>query len=441
MHEDVSSAISLLRAADWNVESALNAYFGESLASSPNSQDARSPFPIIDNLDQDLATNIAPQTRPDPSLQTINEYSTLAWALKPFRFGFKMISGLLRLTTWVFPFFPKLIGYPLATHSAFSTEPKDRARKHLAWFNALFDSSLRFFEGSYLDALSQSKAELRYFLVIITSPDHAEMAAFGSVVAHPKLSDYVNQNDILVWAGSIRESESYQLANALDVDSFPFLGLIAPCPKSPQSNTVVMTCLYKSSGSENLTTDNIVRTFDELLDEHGPKLLALKLERRQQDLSREIRSEQDAAYERSVQYDNARQAQNDQIRRDAEAAVADEILYSDKLGRWKSRKALEFLNEPTGDTTRVSLRLASGERVIRKFSSTDTIKTIYEYVLSFGATPEDTEMEAFTPKFDFELVCPMPRKTIPLSDDPVETEPAIWPTGSLLIEKLENLSD
>ncbi|PRT54681.1 Plant UBX domain-containing protein 10 [Wickerhamiella sorbophila] len=441
MHEDVSSAISLLQSANWDVESALNAYFGETLGSSANAHNARAHVTLVEDLNQDLTTNQAPQNVAGPSVQSVGEGSTLLLLLRPFRFGFKMIGGLLRLATWIFPFFPKFFGYSLATSTEISIGPKERAREHLAWFNHLFDSALQFFEGSYLDALSQCKAELRYLLVIITSPDHEDMASFGSAVADPKLSDYVVQNDIVVWAGSVRESEGYQLANALDATSFPFITLIAPCPKTPQSNTVVMTSLYKKAGFDNFTPENIARKLDEVTDEHGPKLLALRLERRQQELSREIRSEQDAAYERSLEQDSAREAENAQRRRDIEAAAVEKQLYSTKLVRWKSKKASEFLKEPTGETTRVSLRLASGERVVRKFSSTDTIRTIYEFVLSFGATPEDTDADAFIPRFEFELVCPMPRKLIPLSDNLVSEEPSIWPTGSLIVEEMDDMSE
>lgn len=454
LQNDIALAESLLVSVEWKLEDALSLHFDGNQAppesAYPGSASRIHGAPsmsLMDELNQDLTTSQAPRTPPEPVSRDIPAESVLAAFLRPIYLGARMLNGLFCLFGWIFPFLPRLIGYSTLGPASNSIGPKQRAHRHLDWFKEAFCAhDVQFFEGGYLDALSKSKEELRYLILIITSSDHVDMPAFAKVISNPKFLDYVSSKNILVWAGSVKDSEGYQLANGLEVTSFPFLGFVAPSPKTSQSNTVVMASLLKKNGYDGYTTESLVRSFDELMEEHSPKILALELDRRQRDSAREIRSEQDAAYERSLQQDRARQVeiqrlssiQEDEARRVREEETA-RLLYVERLEQWKSWKAFELSTEPPVDgSTRVSIRLNTGERVIRRFNASDSVRTIYEFVMSHGAEPSCVELTDFEPVFDFCLVSPMPRMVVELSDTAIVEVPAIWPNGTLVVDEPES---
>jgi FAS-associated factor 2 len=113
-----------------------------------------------------------------------------------------------------------------------------------------------------------------------------------------------------------------------------------------------------------------------------------------------------------------------------------------------------------GKTARVGLRLAEGKRIVQMFPGDVALMEVYSFVECYdllfppsttGVTlrtasdstvigdfekPEDYEHE-----FMFRLVVPLPRKVIDSGFTRVKDEAALWPSGSIVVEAIEEESD
>ena len=68
-----------------------------------------------------------------------------------------------------------------------------------------------FWLGSYDSALEAAKREARVLCVILLSDEHDDSPEFRrSVLTDPELVRILTENEIIVWAGDIRQSEGYQ---------------------------------------------------------------------------------------------------------------------------------------------------------------------------------------------------------------------------------------
>jgi FAS-associated factor 2 len=127
---------------------------------------------------------------------------------------------------------------------------------------------------------------------------------------------------------------------------------------------------------------------------------------------------------------------------------------------WKTAdlkaKGLVGMKGEIGKTARVGLRLVGGERIVQMFPGDIALEEVYSFVECYdllfpapstGVTlrtasdstvvemdkPEDYEHE-----FKFWLVVPYPRKIIDSGFTPVKDEAALWPSGSIVVEEIED---
>ncbi|KAH0133016.1 hypothetical protein KCU67_g16549, partial [Aureobasidium melanogenum] len=94
-------------------------------------------------------------------------------------------------------------------------------------------NTIPFFENGYAQAFDLAKRDLKYLLVILLSPEHDDTAPFvRDTLLSPQIKEFIQNHvsDMIVWAGSVQDSEAYQVANALNVTKFPFTGLIVHTP-------------------------------------------------------------------------------------------------------------------------------------------------------------------------------------------------------------------
>ena len=77
--------------------------------------------------------------------------------------------------------------------------------------------------------------------------------------------------------------------------------------------------------------------------------------------------------------------------------------------------------------TKLSIRLPSGIRIIRRFQVSSTIRSVYEFV-------ETLELEPLTIESDFLLVKTFPRVVLQDLDSTLESV-GLLPTGSLIVEE------
>src|SRR6201999_2092857 len=79
----------------------------------------------------------------------------------------------------------------------------------------------------------EAKRDLKFLLVVLLSPEHDDTQGYvretllsAEVVSFLRNKD----NNIILWGGSVQDSEAYQISNAFGVTKFPYAALIAQAP-------------------------------------------------------------------------------------------------------------------------------------------------------------------------------------------------------------------
>ena len=144
------------------------------------------------------------------------------------------------------------------------------------------------------------------------------------------------------------------------------------------------------------------------------------------------------------------------LRREAEAAKAREeeeakekaeaaAKEAQNLEKWKRWRMQILPAEPGADVkeaTRISIRLPSGERVVRKFAPQSDIEDIYAFVECYDLMQSETSTSSessppagYEHKYKFNLVSPMPRVVYDLETGG-EISKRIGRSGNLIVESI-----
>ncbi len=328
--------------------------------------------------------------------------------------------------------------------------PRDTAARFAREFEEEYGShALRFFENGYAQAYDLAKKDLKFLLVVLISPEHDDTSTFirETLLAAATLN-YINdpQNNILLWAGNVQDSEAYQISNALNCSKFPFSALIAHTPQdlaSPMSTVARITGLHPPS--------EYVPRLRTAIAQHSPVLDRVRATRADHQAAQNLRNEQNSAYERSLAQDRERV----RLRREAEAAMArseqearqrrdSEEKQRQKLEQWKIWRAQHLLPVPGSDekaVTRVSIRMRSGDRVIHKFSSIAPIEELYAFVECYDITRSGnhtqpvTEPQGYKHEYKFRLVSPMPRVVYAFESEGTVGD-RLGNSGTLIVESI-----
>jgi FAS-associated factor 2 len=178
-----------------------------------------------------------------------------------------------------------------------------------------------------------------------------------------------------------------------------------------------------------------------------------------QQADRDLRASQNAAFERSLAQDRERT----RLRREAEAAKelaerearekaeAEEKRVRD-IQQWKRWRAGLLRPEPgpdVKDATRVSLKMPSGERVVRRFAPDVDIEELYAFVECYDtldsgsvSTSSPTKQpENFKHDYGFRLIDPLPpRKVLELESGGTVRE-RIGRSANLFVDMIEEDAD
>ncbi|RCH83932.1 hypothetical protein CU098_001470, partial [Rhizopus stolonifer] len=180
---------------------------------------------------------------------------------------------------------------------------------------------LPFLQQNYSQALEKAKRQRAILLVILQSDEHDDTDL--QTLASKEMIDYIAKKNILVWAGNVKETESHQVSYALKATRYPFMALIQ----------------YK--GSEMTVMQRIQGPCDPQILKDKIDALYIQDPRQRE---RQLREEQDEAYYRKKR------------------AVYIRYLYT------------QLPEEPQeGKVTKLSFRLANGDRVVRLFSEQDSL--------------------------------------------------------------------
>jgi FAS-associated factor 2 len=230
-----------------------------------------------------------------------------------------------------------------------------------------------------------------------------------------------HRSDSILWGGNVQDSEAYQVSNSLRCTKFPFVALIC---KTTDSGSTNMTTVLRAAGPT--TASELVARLGTAMTSHEAQLAASRAQQAEQNASQSLRREQDSAYERSLAQDRERarvrrEEQEAQARAEKEALMRAQAAEtkSANIAQWKRWRLQSLPEEPAAtvkDAIRVSIRLPSGERLIRRFNNDADLEELYAFVechdvLDPGGDKslDVQEPSGYTHEYGFRLVSPMPR--------------------------------
>lgn len=400
---------------------------------------------------------------PQPeSQQTYKPPLLLAILFTPFNLLYRLFSSSFSLFGYLFPFLPRLLPRLSSGSSPARSwtgrralNPRDTAARFTREFEEEYGNHpLQFFEGGYAQAYDLAKKELKFLMVVLLSPEHDDTSTFvRETLLSQEAVNFINdpQNKVVLWAGSVQDSEAYQVSNALNCSKFPFAALVV---HTPQDSTTTMSTIVRITGLQPASA--FIAKLRTAINQHSQALDRVRATRNEQQATRTLREEQNSAYERSLAQDRERARQ----RREAEAAqkraeeeakakAEAEDREAQKVEQWRRWRAQSIPKEPGPNVkgiTRISIRLTSGERVIRKFSEEADMEELYAFVECYEIlnasedTSSATDPAGYEHKYGFRLVSPMPRVVYDI-DAGGTIGSKVGRSGNLIVEPINHEED
>ncbi|KAF2087113.1 UBX domain protein [Saccharata proteae CBS 121410] len=451
------AAIPLLQRCQWNVQIAIARFFdGEpaepTLANgfSPRSSSSRSR----------RALEPAPRVVPQPEGQVTRQAPLILQLLSlPLSFAYGLFSRVLGLFTYLFPFLSRLFAARTASHvrqrdtsGRRPLNPRDTAARFIREFEEEYgDHGLPFVEGGYAQAFDQAKKDLKFLLVILVSPEHDDTSSFiKETLLSREVVEMIKSpaNNIILWAGNVQDAEAYQVSSALNCTKFPFASVIV---HTPSVSSTAMSVVARIVGPTPPTS--FMSKVQTAIAQNSEPLNRTRAVRAEQQATRDLREAQNSAYERSLAQDRERarlrrEAEEARERADREEREREEAAakHAQNLEQWKRWRASRISPEPGADASdivRISLRMPSGERIVRKFDATAEIEELYAFVECYDVLQEGgvSASEAKPPtgynhEYKFQLVSPMPREAYELEKAGTIKE-RIGRSGNLIVERTD----
>lgn len=424
----------------------------------PHRENLQNGFTSRPRSSASSSREIAPRIVPQPENQTAYQPPfILSILFTPFNVLYRLLSGPFSFIGYVFPFLPRLLSGLLNRNTQAASRqnmtgrrplsPRDTAARFIREFEEEYGANtLPFFEDGYARAHDLAKKELKSLLVVLVSPEHDDTASFvrGTLLSQD-LVDFINdpQNNIILWAGTVQDSEAYQISSALNCSKFPFAALIA---HTPQDSSTSLSVVARISGL--LPPAAFIARLRTSIAQHSAALERVRATRSEQQASRNIREEQNTAYERSLAQDRERaqqrrEAEAARVRAEQEEQAKRDSAEQEKrdLEQWRAWRAHSILSEPGADSkdvSRLSIRMPSGERVVRKFDGDAPMEEIYAFVechdfLGLDIT-SSSKPEGYNHRYGFQLVSPMPRVVYQVDSGSVRT--SIGRSANLIVESI-----
>ncbi|PSR84459.1 hypothetical protein BD289DRAFT_409610 [Coniella lustricola] len=482
-NQDPKDAVPLLERSQWNVQIAITKFFDgdapDPVAEAQAQIDAAPPRPAgrHENLQESFhapSARLPRAHRTDPAPRVVLRPAS-AWRppwlvglfLMPFQLGWKLFTTIFRPITYILSFLPRSLR-PRALSSTITRGlrntngrkmllPRDSAARFKREFEEEYGANtLPWYEGGFAQAQDLAKKELKYLLVVLMSPEHDDTAAFAhDVLLSPEVADYISDpaNNIVLWGGNVLDSEAYIVSNEYNCTKFPFSVLISLTPKE---GTTRMGIIKRLVG--HMPASAYLAGIRAAISKYAPDLEGLRAERVVQQTARNLRSEQDSAYERSLAKDRERARQKreaEQAAADAEKRAQEEVERAAERERqrqlWKRWRVTTIVPEPAAsepDVVRLALKMpeeTGAGRVIRRFAGTTTVEELYAFVECYDLLQKPADESDLDEKFTeggpegyehvykFRLASLLPREVFEPTKDKTLRE-TIGKSGNLIVE-------
>lgn len=288
-------------------------------------------------------------------------------------------------------------------------------------------------QGSYTELLTACSEQCKFAIIYLHDPllDNS-MEYVNKALCSERFTTLIKKYQVLLWFSDVTTSEGLQVANALKVRQFPFLGVL--CLKAEKKIEVI----GRMEGDIDRFGPNHL---ENILSKGHSRLIQIRQQRQNIALQRIIREQQDSRFEESLTADRQRE-------RELEAQRARENAQQElerKRNQWLIWKKTQLRPEPSNgtDTCRVAIRLEDGGRILRKFDASLTIDEIYAYVelyneglLDSTETPTASgPPQGYEHRYNFLLITPVPRKELSPTTT-IRDESGVYPSGNIVMETL-----
>lgn len=390
----------------------------------------------------------------------------------PFSVLYKLFSSSFSLFTALFPFLRPLqrsLAQGTSPRRRGTTNPRDTAARFIREFEESTGvKDLPWFEGGYAQAMDLAKKDVRIMMLVLQSEEHDDTHVFNKeTLGNPEVVAWIRDKNIVLWGGSVSDSEGYQVSASLSTTAFPFLALISLTPPSSASNPApsassggmptTMSTILRVSGL--LPPQTLLQKLNTALAAHADSLSRIRAVRDTQLADRRIREQQNSAYELSLARDRERarlrrEEEERRRREEEEVRKREEEAQRAALRKiaWRRRQVRlgRLPAEPAGDVkaARVSIRFTDGEKVNRRFEKETRMEDVYAWVecrgVLEGGNQEESEMseseeeellKGYGHVYNFKLVNPWPRKVFECGPGGGTVGDHLWPSGNIIVEE------
>ncbi|XP_033220467.1 FAS-associated factor 2 [Belonocnema kinseyi] len=386
--EDLSVCRDVLQRHNWNLEVAvqeqLNLYEGRP---SMYAQDSRSRPPAV-------VDDTASRIYFSPPGSAAGGGGFLSYV---FSMCYNLVTSILQL---VFAIFRKNV-------RPVSSDPVEDVMKFIRFYEEHYGRIHPvFYQGSYSQALSDAKQELRFLMVYLHKDDTQEVEQWcRNTLGNEDVVRCINMHT-LFWACNVQSGEGYKVAEALKSGTYPFLALIVL-----KDNR--MTIVGRMEGTPS--PEELIERLQTLVDNNEMNLIQARTERAERSAAQSLRLQQDQAYEESLRADQEKDRKREEERRAREAEEAREREKLDaqemEVQRIRIEKELTIRKIPLepepSNPNACHLQIKLRERTVqRRFLPTDTIQDVYHWIFSQPDSPTS-----------FEITTSFPRRIIYPSED------------------------
>lgn len=368
---------------------------------------------------------------------------------------------------------------------------------------------------SFNEALKVCQEEFKYLLLIVIgdvsdveAPDFNSRRFLSKVLSNPSVISLLEKykDELVIYLGSADELETWLVAQQLNVKYTPECLLIANVLNSNGSLNGItrLSVLSKVRISSPRKFENSLKVS---IERFRPELVVSRTEQEELRLAREIKQMQDAAYEASLEQDRIKEQERilkqeqerEQKKSEQEREKEREMKETLKHLTWL-QSCIEVANQElsSSDTEEIAtlqIRTSNGQRFVKKFASTTSLRSLYanigchlylqEYtndskkwvssmVKKIESLTQSSSVHCFKEssipdknahisdlaeiideelsklnfegptnlEFDFELVSPFPREKISVNETlAIKDVSQLWPKGNLLVETIIEESD
>lgn len=478
--QDHKDAIVLLQRSHWNVQLAIAEFFdGEGPSSASEVTDTENhndDIPRVASRYDTLQDNLMGMDEPRVPRSEQTELAPrvvlrspitqdppffLRVLLAPFHAGYRFAAFLLYCIFYILSFLPESMrpravtatmrkGWK-STNGRRMLLPQDTAARFKREFEEEYgEHSLPFFEGGHAQAMDTAKRDVKFLLIILIAPENDDTEPFTKqTLMSPEVTNFIKDpsNNLVLWAGNILDSEAYQVSLEYNCTKFPTSILVS---MTPREGSTRMGIIKRLTGPMPPAT--YLAALQGAMTRYAPDLDSVRAERVALEATRNLRIEQDAAYQRSLAID----LEKARKRREAEQAAAaaekkaqEEALAAERLEQkrqqWRKWRATTVAAESVAkDAVRLALNMpqsSSAGRVVHKFSKETTLEELYAYVECYDLLNEAagsvkvSRPEDYQHEYTFRISSVMPRETLHPSEQVTVAE-KVGRGGNLIVEDI-----